>query len=86
MQAVNILESQGTVSGSQQISADVINFSQISGKNNIQAGNIGIGTQGDLTQNFTAKQVNIRIDNTDGNTPIQAANYINRSPLNTLSF
>ena len=86
MQAVNILESQGTVSGSQQLSAEVINFSQISGKDNIQAGNIGIGTQGDLTQNFTAKQVNIRIDNTDGNAPVQAANYINRSPLNTLSF
>ncbi len=85
MQAVNILESQGT-SGSQQLSADVINFSQISGKDNIQAGNIAIGTQGDLTQNFTAKQVNIRIDNADGNTPVQAANYINRSPLNTLSF
>jgi hypothetical protein len=85
-QAVNILESQGTVSGSQQLSADVVNFNQISGKDNIQAGNIGIGIQGDLTQNFTAKQVNIRIDNADGNAPIQAANYINRSLLNTLSF
>jgi len=85
-QAINILESQGTVSGSQQLSADVINFNQMSGTNNIQAGNIGIGTQGDLTQNFTAKQVNIQIDNADGNAPVQAANYINRSPLNTLSF
>jgi hypothetical protein len=79
IQAANFLETQGDLSANQRLLVNSINLQQYNGQDNIQAGNVAIGNTGQLTQNFSAQQINIKANSAMEASVLQAANYVNYS-------
>ena len=76
VQAANLLTTQGNLSAHQYLFVNRINLQQNKGQDNIQAGNMAIGNTGQLTQTFSAQQVNIKANGVMGTAVLQAANYV----------
>jgi len=78
LQAANVLITYGDLFANQRLLVNSINLQQYNGQDNIQAGNIAIGNTGQLTQNFSAQQVNInrKGEGAKQTSMLQAANYV----------
>jgi len=79
VQAANLLQTQGDLSANQRLFVNSINLQQYNGQDNIQAGNVAIGDTGQLTQSFSAQQVNVNTNSAMEASVLQAANYVNYS-------
>lgn len=79
IQAANLLITQGDVLANQRLFVNSINLQQLNGQDNIQAGNVAVSDAGQLTQNFSAQQINVNTNSAMEASVLQAANYVNHT-------